>query len=73
MLDRNIERPTAFEVKQADTISYSDAGERGYIHLTVAEDQYDPKRDNKELMIADYTFDPVGTGAELKEKPDMWI
>lgn len=41
--------------------------------MTVAEDQYDPKRDNKELMIADYTFDPVGTGAELKEKPDMWI
>jgi hypothetical protein len=51
----------------------SDAGERGYIHLTVAEDQFDPKRDNKELMIADYVFDPIGTGAELKDNPDMWI
>lgn len=73
LLDRNLEIPTAFEVKQADTISYSDAGERGYIHLTVAEDQYDPKRDNKELMIADYNFDPIGTGDELKDRVDLWV
>lgn len=73
LLDRNDVNPTAFEVKQADTISYSDSNERGYIHLTVAETQFDPKRDNKELMIADFTFDPVGTGAELKDKTDLWI
>lgn len=73
LLDRNKVNPTAFEVKQADTISYSDGGERGYIHLTVAEDQFDPNRDNKELMIADYIFDPIGTGAELKDKPDLWV
>lgn len=73
LMDRNKNNPTAFEVKQADTISYSDANGRGYIHLTVAEDQFDPKRDNKELMIADYNFDPVGTGAELKDKTELWI
>ena len=28
---------------------------------------------NKELMIADYVPDPVGTGAELETKTDMWI
>jgi len=73
LMDRNLEMPTAFQVKQADTISYSDAGNHGYIHLTVAEDQFDPKRDSKELMIADYVFDPIGTGAELKDKAEMWI
>lgn len=73
LLDRNQSVPTAFEVKQADTISYSDGGNRGYIHLTVSESPFDPKRDNKELMIADYTFDPVGTGKELEDNNDMWI
>jgi len=73
LIDRNLENPTAFEVKQADMVSYSDSGDKGYIHLTVAESPFDPKRDNKELMIADYVFDPVGTGEELKEKTDMWI
>lgn len=73
LLDRNTEFPTAFQVKQADTVSYSDAGQRGYIHLTVAEDQFNPKTDNKELMIADYIFDPVGTGADLKDKTDLWL
>lgn len=73
LLDRNIVNPTAFEVKQADTVSYSDAGERGYIHLTCAECPLDHKRDNIDLMIADYYDDPVGTGNELEEKTELWI
>lgn len=73
LLDRNKVLPTAYKVTQADTISYSDSGERGYIRLTVTEDQFNPKTDSKEEMIADYTDDPVGTGTEIAEKPDLWL
>ena len=73
LLDRNREFPTAFKVTQADTVSYSDSGERGYIQLTVVEDQFNPKTDNKEQMIADYTSDPIGTGRELDDNPDRWL
>lgn len=75
LLDRNKELPTAFKLTQADTVSYSDGENRGYIQLTVYEDQFNPKTDNKELMIADYYPDPVGTGEELKDddKQDLWI
>lgn len=73
LLDRNPVEPTAFRITQADMVSYSDGGGRGYIHFTVEEDQFNPKRDNKELMIADYYPDPVGTGEELKDNPDMWL
>jgi hypothetical protein len=75
LLDRNQTLPTAYQITQVDTISYSDGGDKGYIQLTVIEDQYNPKTDNKELMIANYTPDPVGTGEELKDtdKSDQWI
>lgn len=73
LVDRNQVNPTAYVVKQADTVSYSDANEHGFIAFTLYEDQFNPKVDNKELMIADYVPDPVGTGAELETKTDMWI
>lgn len=74
LIDRNMKLPTAFEVKQTDTVSYSDNDQHGYIHLTVYENQYNPKTDNKELMIADYYSDPVGTGDELQEEQNnAWI
>lgn len=73
LVDRNQANPTAYVVKQADTVSYSDANEHGFIAFTLYEDQFNPKVDNKELMIADYVPDPVGTGAELETKTDMWI
>lgn len=74
LIDRNTELPTAFEIKQADTVSYSDGGQHGYIQLSVLEGQFNPKTDNKELMIADYYPDPVGTGEELQEETnDRWI
>lgn len=73
LVDRNQEVPTAYMVKQSDTVSYSDAAEHGYIAFTLYEDQFNPKTDNKELMIADYWPDPVGTGEELKDKTDLWI
>lgn len=73
LLDRNRVSPTAFKTTQADQISYSDAGEKGYIQLTVVEDQFNPKTDNKNLMIADYLFDSIGSGEELKNETDLWI
>lgn len=73
LLDRNKKLPTAFKVTQADTITYSDSGEHGYIQLTVVEDQFNPKTDNKQEMIADFTNDPIGSGKELDEKTDLWL
>lgn len=73
LMDRNYVEPTAYVVTQADMVSYSDAGEHGYIHFVIVEDQYNPKRDNKELMVADYYSDPIGTGEELVDNPDKWL
>lgn len=74
LIDKNNNLPTAFEVKQADMVSYSDNGQHGYIQLSVLENQFNPKTDNKELMIADYYPDPVGTGEELKDEQNVdWI
>lgn len=73
LVDRNKELPTAYVIKQADTVSYSDADKHGYISFTLYEDTFNPKVDNKELMIADYWSDPVGTGEELEQKTDLWI
>lgn len=74
LIDRNKEVPTAFEIKQADTVSYSDGGEHGYIQLTVLESPFNPQTDNKDLMIANYYENPIGTGEELKEDQNYsWI
>lgn len=73
LVDRNQVHPTAYVIKQADTVSYSDAAEHGFISFTLYEDQFNPKVDNAELMIADYISDPVGSGKELEKKPDLWI
>ena len=73
LIDRNPKQPTVFEVKQADMVSYSDSGNRGYIHFTVAEDQFNPKTDNKELLIANYYPDEVGTAKELETKTNLWL
>lgn len=74
LIDRNTETPTAYEIKQVDAVSYSDGANHGYIRLSVLESQFNPKTDNKELMIANYYPDPIGTGDELRdEQNDSWI
>lgn len=74
LIDRNKELPTAFEIKQADTVSYSDGNGRGYIQLSIEESQFNPKTDDKELMIADYYPDPTGSAEELQDEAnDGWI
>ena len=54
LIDRNLDVPTAFEVTQVDTISYNYEENLGVIRLTVVENQFNEKADNKELMVADY-------------------
>lgn len=74
LIDRNKELPSAFEIKQADTVSYSDGGQRGYIQFSVVESQFNSKTDNKDLMVADYYPDPVGSGKETQDEfNDSWI
>ena len=41
--------------------------------MYVLEDQFNPKTDDAENMVADAFEDAVGNGAELKENTDMWI
>ena len=54
LIDRNTDNPTAFEVTQVDTISHNYNDNVGVIRLTVVENQFNSKTDDKNLMIADY-------------------
>ena len=54
LIDKNKEEPTAFELTQADTVSYNYDKTFGVIRWTIVESQYNILTDNKELMIADY-------------------
>ena len=58
-MDKNRVNPTAYRITQVDPISYSVGAERddGLIQWTVTEAQFDPRRDNAELMVADYYID----------------
>lgn len=59
LMDKNRVNPTAYRVTQVDPISYSVGGEQedGLIQWTVTEAQFDPRRDNAELMVANYYKD----------------
>lgn len=54
LIDKNTDEPTSFEITQVDTVSYNYNKDLGVLRWTVVESQYNSKRDNKELMIADY-------------------
>ena len=54
LIDKNHDNPTAFEVTQVDTISHNFDDDFAVIRWTLVESQFNPKTDNKELMIADY-------------------
>lgn len=73
LIDRHATAPTAFKVTQADMVSYSDGGNRGYISLTVYEDQFNPDTDNTDLMIADYWKDPVNEHENTNNSNGYWI
>lgn len=63
LLDRNHDNPTAYIVTQVDSTTYK-YGEFGLLQITVCEDQYSPKRDDNDLLIADYNknSEPENTG-----------
>ena len=50
--DRNTKSPTVFKLTQNDTTALN--YDRGLLHLTVTEDQYNPDTDRIDLMICDY-------------------
>lgn len=57
LIDKNHDNPTAFEITQVDTISHNFTDDFAVIRWTLVESQFNPKTDNKELMIADYYKD----------------
>ena len=73
LIDRNLKFPSAFKLTQMDTSSYATGEKGGYLRMYVLEDQFNPKTDDAENMVADAFEDAVGNGAELKENTDMWI
>lgn len=50
--DRNTKSPTVFKLTQNDTTALN--YDRGLLHLTVTEDQYNPDTDRIDLMLCDY-------------------
>lgn len=54
LIDKNHDDPTAFEITQVDTISHNFDDDFAVVRWTLVESQFNPKTDNKELMIADY-------------------
>lgn len=76
LIDKNTETPTAFRITQVDTTSYS-VGADGLLQWSVMESVFDPKTDNKELMVADYygiseytANDPDDTGYSIVLEAD---
>lgn len=73
LLDRNLKHPTAYKLTQMDTTSYAGEKQGGYLRLYVLEDQYNPKTDDSENMLANAWEDKVGNNTEVQEKDDLWL
>lgn len=74
LMDRNSNKAKAYRTTQIDTVNFTNKSyQDGLVRLFITEDNFNIKRDNKDLMIADYYDDPEGTGEEIKDNPDMWI
>lgn len=58
-IDYNTKDPTPFQITRPDTVSYSFGKERT-MHIVLTEDQFNPQRDNVDLMLCDY-FTPAET------------
>lgn len=73
LIDRNPKHPTAFRITQADSVSYSDGNDHGYICLTVYEDQFNPKLDDIHEMVADYRDNFPNTLPEIHDDNENWL
>lgn len=50
--DRNVKHPTVFKLTQNDTTALN--YDKGLLHLTITEDEYNPKTDSIENWLCDY-------------------
>lgn len=63
LISENKEHPIAWEVSKVDDVSPI-----GITYITLTQDLYDPKKDNKELMIADYYTGSITPKDEIEKK-----
>lgn len=73
LIDKNLCMPTAYKVTQVDTSSYAAGDSHGFLRLYVLEDQYNPKTDDKENMIADMWTNTAGDTSSIVHEEDKWI
>lgn len=62
-LDRNKVEPTVFKLTQNDTTAMN--YDKGILHLTVTEDQYNPDTDNIDEWLCDYVKPSVKSNIEI--------
>lgn len=74
LIDKNKILPTAYKLTQMDTTSVAAENEKnGILRLYVLEDQFNPKTDDAENMIADYYEDEVASGKDLETDENLWL
>lgn len=73
LIDKNLKVPTVYRLTQMDTSSYAAGRDKGFLRMYVLEDQYNPKTDDAENMLADAWEDKTGGGAELRDDNDSWL
>lgn len=69
--DRNIKRPTVFKLTQNDTTALN--YDKGLLHLTIMEDEYDPDTDSIENWLCDYFKPKVSQSIEITYAGDPII
>lgn len=61
--DRNTKLPTVFKLTQNDTTALN--YDKGLLHITITEDEYDPKTDSIENWLCDYIKPNSSTPIEI--------
>lgn len=69
--DRNIKHPTVFKLTQNDTTALN--YDKGLLHLTIMEDEYDPDTDSIENWLCDYFKPKVSQPIEITYTGDPII
>ena len=69
--DRNTKRPTVFKLTQNDTTALN--YDKGLLHLTIMEDEYDPDTDSIENWLCDYFKPKVSQPIEITYTGDPII
>ncbi len=69
--DRNTKRPTVFKLTQNDTTALN--YDKGLLHLTITEDEYNPDADSIENWLCDYIKPKVSRPIEITYTGDPII